>query len=506
MARRLTPRRQKPWSAADWVALVVLSGAALLGRLWHLGSPAKLIFDETYYAKDACWYAYSSAERCGISAEQTAVHPPLAKWLISLGVRAAGYDSFGWRLAAVAAGVLSVVLIFVLGRKLLGVTWPAALAAGLLAVDPLHFVQSRVAMLDIFVVTFGLAAFLSLAFDRDRMARAAGGRPPGRQPLVARLRLWRLAAGVTAGAAVASKWSGVLWLVAVVWLTLVWEWASRRDEGVTHPFRRTLTSEGPTIFAWLVLAPLAVYALSYAGRLEGVVLAAPWSEGSFWRALFERQLFMYDFHSGLESTHSFQSPPWSWFLLKRPVSYYFDTTSSGDYREIIALGSPLVWWAALGALLYLSWSWLRARSWRGPKGMILAGFSWAYFPWLLLAGHRSAVFLFYALPAVPFMCLALAWVAASVERLRGARLAIGTAAVAAVALFAFYWPLLTGAPLSPSAWHKRLWVFDDAAGCAKPSPVPTTTLMTETHDGTPVTRTKTTKSDASLPPVGWCWV
>lgn len=504
MARRLTTGGKRPWSVADWVALAVLTGGAALGRLWHLGSPAKVVFDETYYAKDACWYAFSSAQRCGVSGEQTAVHPPLGKWLISLGVKAAGYSSFGWRVAAVAAGALSVALVFILGRKLLAATWPAVLAAGLVAIDPLHFVQSRVAMLDIFVVTFGLAAFLFLAFDRDRMARGVGG--PDEDSLVARLRLWRLAAGVMAGAAVASKWSGVLWLAAIVWLTLVWELARRREEGVQHPVRRALAAEGGTILAWLVLAPAAVYALSYAGRLDGVLLAAPWSDGSFWRALFDRQLFMYEFHSGLESTHSFQSPPWSWFLLKRPVSYYFDTTASGDYREIMALGSPFVWWTSLVALLYLAGSWLRGRSWRAPKGMILAGFSWAYFPWLVLAGDRSAVFLFYALPSVPFMCLALAWVAAGARRLRGGRAAVAVASLAAAALFAFYWPLMTGGPISPSAWHARLWVFDDAEGCAKPPPEPTTTMVTETHDGTPVTRTETTESDASLPPVGWCWV
>ncbi|CAN5785036.1 phospholipid carrier-dependent glycosyltransferase [soil metagenome] len=505
MARRVTPGGKTPWSATDWVALAVLGVGAALGRLWHLGSPSKVIFDETYYAKDACWYAYSSAKRCGISEEQTSVHPPLGKWLISLGVKAAGYDSFGWRVAAVAAGVLSVIAVFILARKLLGTTWQAVLAAALMAIDPLHFVQSRVAMLDIFVVMLGLAAFLFLAFDRDRTTGATGD-PLRGEPLVARLRLWRLAAGLAAGAAVASKWSGVLWLAAIVWLTLVWELAKRREEGVKHPARRALAAEGWTILAWLVLAPMAVYALSYAGRLDGVVAAAPWSDGSFWRALFDRQLFMYEFHSGLESTHSFQSPPWSWFLLKRPVSYYFDTTPSGDYREIIALGSPVVWWASLVALLYVAWSWLRARSWRGPKGMILAGFSWAYLPWLVLAGARSAVFLFYALPSVPFMCLALAWVAGGVRRLRGGRTAIAVASVAAAALFAFYWPLLTGAPISQGAWHQRLWVFDDAEGCAKPPAEPTTTLVTETHDGTPVTRTETTKSDASLPPVGWCWV
>ena len=49
----------------------------------------------------------------------------------------------------------------------------AALASGLLAVDLLHFVQSRVSMLDIFVPMFGVAGFLFLTYDRP----AAGNEP-----------------------------------------------------------------------------------------------------------------------------------------------------------------------------------------------------------------------------------------------------------------------------------------------------------------------------------------
>jgi dolichyl-phosphate-mannose-protein mannosyltransferase len=144
---RAHSRPAQPWSAADVAAL---SGATLLAgvlRMWRLDVPQTLMFDEIFYAKDACWYALSSEAVCKIGYEQTAVHPPLGKWLLAAGIRVFGYDAFGWRVAAAVAGTVTVALLFVLGRKLLGSTLGAVTAAVALAIDPLHFVQSRVAML-----------------------------------------------------------------------------------------------------------------------------------------------------------------------------------------------------------------------------------------------------------------------------------------------------------------------------------------------------------------------
>jgi len=65
------------WTPMDFVAalVVVLIGGAL--RLVQVAVPAERIFDESYYAKDACLYAQAPASLCGAAAEITTVHPPL---------------------------------------------------------------------------------------------------------------------------------------------------------------------------------------------------------------------------------------------------------------------------------------------------------------------------------------------------------------------------------------------------------------------------------------------
>lgn len=484
------------WGARDFVAMTVVAATGGLMRLIRVADPSKLVFDEVYYAKDACRYVNMSSALCGTDIEQTAVHPPLGKWLIAAAIRVAGYHSLGWRLAAVIAGTLSIALLYVLARKLLNSTVAATFASALLAFDFLHFVQSRVAMLDIFAALFGLAAFTALAFDRDALLRVpAAEKGTGRRP-------WRVAAGVAAGAATASKWSGALVALAVLLLASTWEVAVRRRDGEGDSLRRALRDEGGSLLLWLVVVPAAVYVASYAGRLDGSWSVAPWAEGAWPRVFVERQIYMADFHFDLAATHSYQSPPWSWILLKRPVAYHFTTAPNGDYKEIFAAGSPLVWWSSIVALVWVATIWALRRDPWNPAGFILGGFVLTYGPWLALLSARPAAFLFYLLPAVPFMCLALAYPLATPSSARLRRVAAAVFAAGAVGLFAFYYPLLANVGIPFDDYQNRLWIFTH---CTKPEGVPVTSTSTVTTGGTTRLSTEVTNSSDDLPPTGWCW-
>jgi dolichyl-phosphate-mannose--protein O-mannosyl transferase len=245
---------------------------------------------------------------------------------------------------------------------------------------------------------------------------------------------------------------------------------------------------------------MIVYGLTFIGRVDGTLLAAPWSHESWFRALWERHQYMYDFHSHLTDTHSYQSPAWSWLLLKRPVSYFFNG-DGGDYREILATGSPFVWWASILALVYAAYSWVRERNAAGPQGLILLGFTITYVPWLFPYFARDAIFMFYLLPSVPFMCLALGWVTVRIGRSWEARAAQALFAATALGLFAFYYPLLTKVAIPQKDWDRRIWVFDNC----DPSDATATSIITTTV-GTQVTTQTTETPDASVPPPGWCWI
>ena len=478
------------WSRLDTTLLVAVLGAAVILRLVSLGRPIELVFDEIFYARDACWYVVGTESVCGITDLASRAHPPLGKWLIGSGILAFGYEPFGWRVASALAGVATVGLVHVLGWRLLRRWTPgtaasvgAAAAAGLLAVDFLHLVQSRVGMLDAFIALFVVGAVLAILLDRDR------NRSPGAS-LWWRLTLgrpWRLVAGACLGAAAATKWSGAYVAPAVIGLVIAWEIAERRRADPGAGWQRWIAQavrrEALPTLVFLGIVPVLVYVASYTGRMPGEVPALPWQTGSVWRGIWEHQRAMLDFHTALSGEHPYQSPPWSWPLIMRPVAYWF-SDEGGAYREILALGNPVAWWPGMVALIGLTVTWWRSgwRLWR-PEPVILAAAASTYLPWLVLSGDRSQTFIWYLLPTIPFLCLALGFCAAwAWNRVRW-RLAAGAYALVLVASFGFYAPLLVALPLSPDAW--RLHVpFRDCAGQALPD--------------------DTTSSGS--PPPGWCWI
>ena len=445
-----------------------------------LGRPVGFVFDEIWYARNACRYVVGTPE-CGIDQLASRAHPPLGNWMIGAGIKTFGYDEFGWRISAAVAGTVTVALLFLLTWQLLhraspnARTFGAFTAAALLAGDFLHIVQSRIGMLDVFVTLFSVAAILFAVHDRDRLRPQDWERRPiGVLSALTLHRPWRLLAGAALGAAVAVKWSGAYVALAVIGLT-----AARSPRGAAPdrtPHRaldeRHLAGDPRRAAAQCGAAwCLAVYLAAYIGRMPGELIGLPWQEGTVWRGIWDHQQAMLTFHTTLEGSHPYESPPWSWLLLKRPVAYYFD--ASDGYREILAIGNPLTWAAGVIGLVVLAVLWARG-GWRvgtgggGDRGVdrhlpALAG----------AAGRPSQVFLWYILPTIPFLYAGLGVLAALAWRSVAGRTAVAAFAVASVALLAFFFPLLTALPVSPDDWRARMWLTD----CARPG-APTLELPT----------------------------
>ncbi|MEO7296658.1 MAG: hypothetical protein ABIZ57_10985, partial [Candidatus Limnocylindria bacterium] len=191
----------------------------------------------------------------------------------------------------------------------------------------------------------------------------------------------------------------------------------------------------------------------------------------------------------LGGDHPYQSPSWSWPLLRRPVAYWFNIEEGGAYREILALGNPAFWWPGLLALLALGVTWWRA-SWalHRPEPVILAAAAATYLPWLVLSGDRSQTFLWYFLPTVPFLALALGLLVGHAWSSPRGRVAAGAYGLVIVASFVFYLPLLTALPVEPSDWRTRILFADcERADGAAPSLPDDSTSQ-------------------GVPPDGWCWI
>ncbi len=500
------------WSGWAGPLLVALFAGVL--RFWNLGSPRKVIFDETYYPKDAwsllqygyegTWAKNANDALVGhppqllLSPEHSyVVHPPMGKWLIALGEWAFGMDPFGWRFTVALLGTLSVLLVCRIGRRLLRSTALGCLAGTLLAVDGLHFVMSRTALLDLLVMFWVVAAFGCLLVDRDRTrARLAAALPLDSAGVAHpdgevgdRLRLgprpWRIAAGLCLGLSAATKWNGLYYLAAFALMAVLWDVGARRTAGARRPFRSALRRDVLPAFGSTVVVALAAYLASWSGWIatKGGYYrdwaTTPDGRTGHWtwlpdwlRSLWHYQTEVYAFHTGLTTPHTYQSNPWSWLVLGRPVSYFYEdpkagqdgcTAAEGCAREVLALGTPLLWWAACFALLYVLYRWLFQRDWRA--GAIACGVAAGYLPWFLY--QERTIFLFYAVVFVPFLCLALAMLIGALIGPPGSterRRTIGAVGAGVLVLlivwnFIYFYPLYTGMPIPKSAWHHRMW-FD----------------------------------------------
>ncbi|MGK5627138.1 dolichyl-phosphate-mannose--protein mannosyltransferase [Streptomyces sp. URMC 123] len=501
------------WSAWGGPLLVAL-GAGLL-RFWRLESPHDVIFDETYYAKDAwsllqhgyeaTWPKDANELLVGTPPQTPLgteasyiVHPPVGKWTIAIGEQLFGMNPYGWRFMVAVLGTLSVLMLCRIGRRLFRSTALGCLAGALLALDGLHFVMSRTALLDLVLMFWVLAAFGCLLIDRDRArARLAAALPPDGAgdvrpdpDIAGRLRLgarpWRIAAGLCLGLACGTKWNGLYLLAAFGLLTVLWDVGARRVAGARRPRAAVLRRDAAPAFASLVPVALAVYLASWTGWFASKGgYFRDWAttggrENSDWswvpaplRSLWHYQAEVYQFHTNLTTDHTYQSNPWSWIVLGRPVSYFYRSPEPGKEgcardtvdkcaREVLAIGTPLLWWAACFALLYLLYRWALRRDWRA--GAILCAVAAGWLPWFLY--QERTIFLFYAVVFVPFLCLAVAMMIGAILGPPGSserRRVLGAIGAGVLVLliawnFVYFFPLYTGQPIPVDSWRQRMWL------------------------------------------------
>ncbi|MDP9227249.1 MAG: phospholipid carrier-dependent glycosyltransferase [Actinomycetota bacterium] len=415
-------RARRVFSASVLLPFSVLVLAAGL-RLWALDSPPGPYWDEGWYALDAAAYIGQAhparypapPPTVHIAADQTWVHPPLGKWAIALGEAPLGRTPVGWRLPSALFGIAGVGIVYLIGLALFDSKWWAALSALLLAVDGLHTVQSRMAMLDIFLSTFVSAGVLMIVLERSKRERGYEPSPGKAQRWFgSRYRLW---AGLFLGAAVATKWSGTLPLALAIVLS------AGGFFGPGSLRHRILES-----FDALVVVPLGVYVASYSQF---------WIEhGLAIKSFLVLQWRMLEYGLADPYRHAAQSAPWTWLLLLHPARYLPPTGSPvvpGVHR-ILALGNPILWWGFLLCLPFLAYS--STHDWR--DGVILGFLAFQYLPWLVVGRGE---YIWYVLPAVPFMCLGLASTLRRLPPRVRVQVAVGvsTLAVSTAVLFSPVW-------------------------------------------------------------------
>jgi dolichyl-phosphate-mannose--protein O-mannosyl transferase len=394
----------------------------------RLTIPTKLYFDELHYVPAA-------RVLTTLARPVNEEHPLLGKELIALGMMLFGDNPLGWRLIGALFGALG---LFAAMRA----TWFASysrfasIAAGILIATafPL-FIQSRIAMLDVFMVSLTLVAFWAVAGAVRENER-------GR---------WRLAAAGTAfGLAMAAKWNAVpLAMVPGIAFAAI----RLREAG----WRFLTTTRGAPVAGialweaalWLGVLPLAIYWLTYLPAMFYV--HDPLSPTGFVSLTRE----MLHLQNEVVKPHPYQSVWYQWIFDWRPIWYLYENVD-GAQRGVIMVGNPLTMLLGLGALV-----------WAGVYGFgegrrdalaLFVLYGIALGSWIV--STKPVQFYYHYLLPSCFMLGALALALAEMWNC-GRRIIPLLVLAGSIAVFVWFWPIISAAPLAgPQSFNH--WMLLDS--------------------------------------------
>lgn len=167
-----------------------------------------------------------------------------------------------------------------------------------------------------------------------------------------------------------------------------------------------------------------------------------------WKRMLYRRTF--EFHYKQKFEHPYLSQMWEWPIVRRPIWYEYEKKGALIYG-IVAIGSLLFWWSFIPVLFDM---FFRSFKDRGRNIIfILCGYLPLYLFWLSSFSfhgglHFKGGFFYYMLPCVPFMALALAETLDDLRDSKLGRVSIAIYCVGLVAFLIFFFPVLTGSPIT----------------------------------------------------------
>lgn len=375
-------------------------------------------FDEIYHARTAYEFIH------GLPVYEW-THPPLGKLFISAGIKIFGMTPFGWRIMGTFFGILMIPIMYIFSKKMFGVTWLSVCTTLLFSFDFMHFAQTRIATIDVYVTFFIILMYFfmyryyTMSFTDTKLIKAF-------IPLAL--------CGASMGLGIACKWTGVYAGAGLAILFFIKLFRSYRENDGHFSGKAVKT----ILFCIVVfvLLPVGIYVLSYIPYTN--------SNNCGFDGIIQNQIDMFTYHGDtvVASEHAFSSPWYTWIINYRPI-WYYSGENNGLSENISSFGNPFVWIVGFAAFIYCMYDTIKNKD---KKALFLViGYLAQLIPWIPVT---RITFIYHYFPSTPFLVLMLAHTASRFYRknkqVKPAFIAF--TAVAIIAFIAFY-PVISGYPV-----------------------------------------------------------
>ena len=449
--------------------ILLIFSFSLFLRFWQLNRFNTLIFDEIYFAD----HGFSYLKQLDLFD----VHPPLGKYLLALGIwlhahlfggaktfaeatAVSQIDAIAYRWLNAVTGSLIPLLVGAIAYQFTRRDRLTLLASGFVALDGLLLVESRLSLINVYLIFFGLIGLWCFGKAiADNMSLK-----------------WLMLAGGFWGACASIKWNGLGFLLGVYLLYGLawglneiqhWQTSNLNESARKTPIQNPLKSIFQIPILQFVLSfgvvPFIIYRLQWIPHLQ--------LQTNFTFLGMQRQILGY--HESIGSSvedHPYCSPWYSWIWMRRPVAYYFERLElqgNTTIFDIHAFGNPILWWLSTLAIAGLIFKWcLTIGNYLTNKrvcgksfylqSIIITQYCANFLPW---ASVSRCTYIYHYMPAsiLAFMTLA-GWVDSGLGKRHWLWRSLSVGAIAVIiAGFIFWLPIYLGLPLSPEEFNRRMW-------------------------------------------------
>lgn len=403
-------------------------------------------FDEIYFPRTA----YEMLNNLSIY-EYT--HPPLGKIILSIPIHFLGLTPFAYRLCGNIAGILIILVIYKIAKQLFKRERYALFSAIIMALDGMHFVQTRIGTVDSLLLLFCLTSFMFflkyLYMPKEESIKTR------KIPLLLSGTFWGMAISVKWTSAFVGLGMGILYLIKTI-----------KDREINLK-----------LLLWSVLSfiiiPIAIYVASYIPIINNPNAQLYYAYenkngetvseyitikdvGSF----IKYQKAMYDYHSKLEATHPYTSKWYEWPIMKRPLWFYIGRFDNDKIGTIACMGNPAIWWLSTATAIFtLIYTIIK----KDKEGLIILVMIIA--TWITYAFIGRIMFIYHYFITLPYMMLTIVFTISKLAKWKSkVDYCIPALCAIFLAFFIYFFPVYSGMPvrlkyIKATEWFNS-WEYD----------------------------------------------